>query len=1178
MVKTRSQAQRELFEVDHQSSESVPHDAAPQEMLGRGCRVRRPLLSLDEEYIRESYGTYSRQSGRRGRDDENDPSTFTFGRYSQRDAAKRALSKIHETMEVEEGSNSNSQVFNFRHHPELNTSNSTGGSNSSPAASPSSSSEDSEDPKGGNGSSQVASRMSGGQRGYQGSKRSRSWERDDAVSFSDESLRNESESSESNSDSEDSISDVDEKVENPKKYFEKANHNAKESINKNVDINYYLNDAIGKEDAHTIKKKQIDRRYRHLFVAEKKEKRAADEGEKKGVLGDVSPLSVDPSVSFDSVGGLPEHIVTLREMVIFPLLYPDLLSKFNLRPPRGVLFVGPPGNGKTLMARALANEGSQSISPKITFFMRKGADILSKWVGESERQLSLLFEEAKAKKPSIIFFDEIDGLAPVRHCKTEQSHASLVATFLALMDGLEDRGQVVVIGATNRPDTIDPALRRPGRFDRELFFPYPNRAARKHVLSIVTSEMKLRGSETPPGNHYQDSLVNDLVCMTEGFSGADLKALCLEAGLNRLRTALPQLYTTSKKLSLPALDSLTIRREDFFVAAHRIRPSINRSSESHFASTILEEHWDYLLQDSKAYVVSELSHQCSIQKVLREESIDSTDVGAAVGKMSCFPVPYEKNPFMLLLEHSSEASNEADDGSRIALNTALAVIKRFPSIPSIIVHMFHLQVDFDYTPTNLNSVGETFSSGHIFELVSFLLRTNPCFLILQGFEEWLAIRDTSNSIEDEGGEGSQSYALLCSAWRYYMNLLANTEVLILVPCRDSTRIKCFLEDTVTQKTDIVPFNISYKAIEVPVQPTRCNIVSFIKYMYRIFLATCHQRDDSYASLELVQDHSSNDSKSVEKAPQNELEYEEAIKLWRKVEYRRLQLRHVLSKWVTQYITTGKYKILHSEDLDFGHDDPLLNAWRAHTAGRRIGLCDILHKVECHQYVCLSDYHDDIDTLVHNVRSFFRSRSPFDTKYRLKALDLKENTILGLYKVNKHLVRYCEEHKELTEPPLCSEGTEKDHKTPTQYVQKRSFQHRKPHSYFGSRRKKRRNLRKMSSAESNENARPKDDAHQEVCAESNDEMGAVEKREDVITSPASLCDSEKELLSEIADLCVSCSVAKLHHIYVQVMKYLGELPTEKKLLVSGQGSSELDILRVLERGVVLALNESKHERF
>ncbi|KAJ7395163.1 ATPase family AAA domain-containing protein 2 isoform X2 [Pitangus sulphuratus] len=208
-------------------------------------------------------------------------------------------------------------------------------------------------------------------------------------------------------------------------------------------------------------------------------------------LADVDPVKIDCSVRFDGVGGLSDHISALKEMVVFPLLYPEVFERFKIQPPRGCLFYGPPGTGKTLVARALANECSQG-DRRVAFFMRKGADCLSKWVGESERQLRLLFDQAYQMRPSIIFFDEIDGLAPVRSSKQDQVHSSVVSTLLALMDGLESRGEVVVIGATNRLDSIDPALRRPGRFDREFLFSLPNKEARKEIFKIHTRDWTLK--------------------------------------------------------------------------------------------------------------------------------------------------------------------------------------------------------------------------------------------------------------------------------------------------------------------------------------------------------------------------------------------------------------------------------------------------------------------------------------------------------------------------------------------------------------------------------------------------------------------------------------------------------------------------------------------------------------
>ncbi|KAA6420881.1 MAG: ATPase family AAA domain-containing protein [Trebouxia sp. A1-2] len=269
-------------------------------------------------------------------------------------------------------------------------------------------------------------------------------------------------------------------------------------------------------------------------------------GHERSGNAEITPLEVDPSVSFDQVGGLEHYIKALKEMVFLPLVYPELFERFHLSPPRGVLFYGPPGTGKTLVARALAATASKA-GTKVSFFMRKGADVLSKWVGEAERQLRLLFEEAQKAQPSIIFFDEIDGLAPVRSSKQDQIHNSIVSTLLALMDGLDSRGQVVVIGATNRLDALDGALRRPGRFDRELVFPLPNLQARASILDIHT-----RKWNQPPAAHLKEDLAHRCV----GYCGADLKALCTEASLHALRRQYPQIYDTHDKL---VVDPATVR-------------------------------------------------------------------------------------------------------------------------------------------------------------------------------------------------------------------------------------------------------------------------------------------------------------------------------------------------------------------------------------------------------------------------------------------------------------------------------------------------------------------------------------------------------------------------------------------------------------------------------------------
>ncbi|XP_031656605.1 ATPase family AAA domain-containing protein 2B isoform X2 [Oncorhynchus kisutch] len=283
-------------------------------------------------------------------------------------------------------------------------------------------------------------------------------------------------------------------------------------------------------------------------------------------LADVDPMNLDTSVKFDSVGGLSNHIQSLKEMVVFPLLYPEVFERFKIQPPRGCLFYGPPGTGKTLVARALANECSQG-DKKVSFFMRKGADCLSKWVGESERQLRLLFDQAYLMRPSIIFFDEIDGLAPVRSSRQDQIHSSIVSTLLALMDGLDSRGEIVVIGATNRLDSIDPALRRPGRFDREFLFNLPDKKARRQILEIHTRDWNPRLAE-----QFVDELAEKCV----GYCGADIKALCTETALAALRRRYPQIYGSSVKLQLD-VSTIVLGPGDFSRALRTIVPASQRA-------------------------------------------------------------------------------------------------------------------------------------------------------------------------------------------------------------------------------------------------------------------------------------------------------------------------------------------------------------------------------------------------------------------------------------------------------------------------------------------------------------------------------------------------------------------------------------------------------------------------
>lgn len=339
-------------------------------------------------------------------------------------------------------------------------------------------------------------------------------------------------------------------------------------------------------------------------------------------LADADPLGVDQNVNFDSVGGLQGHIDQLKEMVALPLLYPEIFMRFKITPPRGVLFHGPPGTGKTLLARALATSVS-SQGRKVTFYMRKGADALSKWVGEAERQLRLLFDEARKNQPSIIFFDEIDGLAPVRSSKQEQIHASIVSTLLALMDGMDGRGQVIVIGATNRPDSIDPALRRPGRFDREFYFPLPGTEARRAIIDIHTKEWK------PELDH---NIKNELALLTKGYGGADLRALCTEAALNAVQRRYPQIYSSVEKLKIDP-QTIEVTPKDFMISIKKMTPSSERSTTS--GASPLPESVAPLLQKNFEQIrtlLSEVLPQKKHLTALEEAQFEDVYDGQGFGK------------------------------------------------------------------------------------------------------------------------------------------------------------------------------------------------------------------------------------------------------------------------------------------------------------------------------------------------------------------------------------------------------------------------------------------------------------------------------------------------------------------------------------------------------------------
>jgi len=271
-----------------------------------------------------------------------------------------------------------------------------------------------------------------------------------------------------------------------------------------------------------------------------------------------------PTVTYEDIGGLKEELQKVREMIELPLKHAELFERLGIDPPKGVLLYGPPGTGKTLIAKAVANEAGAN------FYSIQGPEIMSKYYGQSEERLREKFEEAQKNAPSILFIDELDSIAPKREEVTGEVERRVVAQLLTLMDGLSGRGQVIVIGATNRDEAIDPALRRPGRFDREIEIGVPDREGRKEILQIHTRGMPIEGTEDE-----RDILLGDLANVTHGFVGADVAALAREAAMKTLRRYLPDI-DLEKPIPSDTLEKMRVVPQDFKDALREIEPSAMR--------------------------------------------------------------------------------------------------------------------------------------------------------------------------------------------------------------------------------------------------------------------------------------------------------------------------------------------------------------------------------------------------------------------------------------------------------------------------------------------------------------------------------------------------------------------------------------------------------------------------
>jgi len=281
----------------------------------------------------------------------------------------------------------------------------------------------------------------------------------------------------------------------------------------------------------------------------------------------LSPKAVEVTeekiidVTYEDIGGLDEEIKKIREMVELPLKHPEIFIRLGIEPPKGVLLYGPPGTGKTLLAKAVANESEAN------FILLNGPEIMSKFYGESEKKVRDIFDEAEKNAPSIIFIDEVDAIAPKREESYGEVERRVVSQLLTCMDGLKNRGKVVVIAATNMPNSIDPALRRPGRFDREININVPDKRGRLQILKIHTRNMPLT----------KDVNLDEIAAITHGFVGADMAALCKEAAMNVLRKVLPEIkLKDEKQISEEILKKLQITSRDFKEAMKNVTPSAMR--------------------------------------------------------------------------------------------------------------------------------------------------------------------------------------------------------------------------------------------------------------------------------------------------------------------------------------------------------------------------------------------------------------------------------------------------------------------------------------------------------------------------------------------------------------------------------------------------------------------------
>ncbi|XP_028996175.1 ATPase family AAA domain-containing protein 2B isoform X2 [Betta splendens] len=700
-------------------------------------------------------------------------------------------------------------------------------------------------------------------------------------------------------------------------------------------------------------------------------------------LADVDPMNLDNSVKFDSVGGLTNHIQSLKEMVVFPLLYPEIFEKFKIQPPRGCLFYGPPGTGKTLVARALANECSQG-DRKVSFFMRKGADCLSKWVGESERQLRLLFDQAYLMRPSIIFFDEIDGLAPVRSSRQDQIHSSIVSTLLALMDGLDSRGEIVVIGATNRLDSIDPALRRPGRFDREFLFNLPDKKARKHILQIHTRDWNPKLAEP-----FIDELAEKCV----GYCGADIKALCTEAALVALRRRYPQIYGSSVKLKLD-VTSIVLGPGDFSKAMRTIVPASQRALAP--PGRALSPTLRPLLASSFSLVLKSLlrvfphaqftdrdNTHGGDNQLLEEDfySDDDNDEGSAsiyevqpaASPERWHPSSATHRPFLHF--SSSALKHPTAYRPRLLLSGATGSGQSSHLAPALLHHLDKLPVHRLDLPT-LYSISAKTPEESCAQVFREARRSMPSVVFMPHISEWWeTVGDTVKST--------------------FLTLLQD------VPSFSPVLILATAETHYSQLSDEVRsiFQRSYGEVVTLCPPGEEDRRSFFSNLLLVTAASPPPR--------LRNTERCKEALPVAEAPgPRVLSAEEQRRLAEQEENTLRELRLFLRD-VTKRLATDKRFNIFSKPVDIEEVSDYLEVIR-----QPMDLSTVMTKIDTHKYLTAKDFLVDIDLICSNALEYNPDKDPGDKVIRHRACSLKDTAhAIFAAELDPEFDRMCEEIKE-----------------------------------------------------------------------------------------------------------------------------------------------------------------------